>query len=176
MNPGELSNMNIIFVDRIDNYGWHTNSNWNTAGMFYVGEAGDAGAYPIQCNATRWDLSIYAPNGPIWGNGIRDISDIKKKTNIASITDPISKIKDLRGVTYQWKDINDGKTHAGFIAQEVEVVLPDLVSTTVDPDTLGEIKGVAYSEVIPYLVEAMKAQQNLIEDLQARLAILENNS
>ena len=176
VNPGELSNMNILYVDRIDNYGYITNSNWNTAGMLYVGEAGDTGAYPIQCNAVRWDLSIYAPNGPIWGNGIRDISDIKKKTNIASITDPISKIKDLRGVTYQWKDINDGKTHAGFIAQEVEVVLPDLVSTTVDPDTLGEIKGVAYSEVIPYLVEAMKVQQNLIEDLQARLAILENNS
>ena len=176
MNPGELSNMNIIFIDRIDNYGYITNSTWNTAGMFYVGEAGDAGAYPIQCNAVRWDLSIYSPNGPIWGRGIVDISDLRKKTNINDLESPLEKVKALRGVTYEWLDGRDTKTHSGFIAQEVEPVLPGVITTTVDPDTLGEVKGIAYSEIIPYLVESIKAQQIVIEDLQARLASLENNS
>lgn len=76
----------------------------------------------------------------------------------------------LRGVGYTFKAKNEtsrslpaGK-QLGFIAQEVEKVLPDAVFT----DTEG-IKGVEYNKVIPVLVEAIKDQQAQIEKLKKQL-------
>ncbi len=175
-DPASTSNLNHLIINRIENYGWQTNSVWNTGGMLYIGEAGDAGAYPIQVNAVRWDISVYVPNGPVWANGFTNLSDIRKKTNITDLQTPLQKVLALHGVTYEWLDSTQPGTHAGFIAQEVEEVIPHAVTTTVDPETLGETKGVSYSEIIPYLVESIKAQQTIIEDLQTRLAALENNS
>ena len=175
-DPTGTSNLEHLIINRIENYGWHTNSVWNTGGMFYVGEAGDGGAYPIQINAERWDLSLYSPNGPVWARGFQDLSDLRKKTAIADLENPLQKVLNLRGISYQWLDKPESGTHSGFIAQEVEEVLPHLVLTSIDPETLGEIKAVAYSEIIPYLVESIKLQQTYIENLEARLAALENNS
>jgi predicted RNase H-like nuclease (RuvC/YqgF family) len=58
----------------------------------------------------------------------------------------------------------DDRNHVGFIAQEVEKVLPQAVSTANDA---RQTKSVAYSEVIPVLNEAIKQQQTQIETLQA---------
>ena len=58
--------------------------------------------------------------------------------------------------------------HFGVIAQEVDEVLPQVVSES----PTGE-KAVAYTEIIPVLIEAIKAQQEQIEALKARLADLE---
>jgi hypothetical protein len=61
----------------------------------------------------------------------------------------------------------DGQ-HFGVIAQEVEDILPEVVT---DGRT-GE-KAVAYAEIIPVLIEAIKAQQVQIEALEARMAEME---
>ena len=58
---------------------------------------------------------------------ILSIKDSKK--NIATITDPIAKIKALKGRTFTWKSearMREG-THYGFVAQEVESIIPDLI-------------------------------------------------
>ena len=69
----------------------------------------------------------------------------------------------LRGVTYNWKkDADNTKLQYGFIAQEVEEVLPDLVGT----DSNG-YKTVNYIGVIPVLTEAIKTQQEEIESLKS---------
>jgi hypothetical protein len=72
----------------------------------------------------------------------------------------------LRGVTFDWKqggfpDMNFASgQQIGFIAQEVEKVLPELVST--DSNCY---KSVAYANVVPVAVEAIKAQQSQIDAL-----------
>ena len=58
-----------------------------------------------------------------------------------------------------------------MIAQEVEKVLPEIVITREDG-----IKAIQYEKVVPLLVEAIKEQQTLIEDLSNRLKVLEDGT
>ena len=112
-------------------------------------------------------------------------SDLRYKTNVETVTGAFDKIMALRGVEYDWrredfpgKNFNPGR-QIGFIAQEVGRVLPEAVSL----DAAGRYS-VAYTEVIPVVVEALKEQQlkteaamkekdEKIADLERRLAELE---
>jgi hypothetical protein len=94
-------------------------------------------------------------------------SDARYKQNIATVDKALDNILNLRGVTFDWKEDVRGRNfpdgrQVGFIAQEVEKVLPELVTT----DQNG-YKSVAYANVVPILVEAMKQQQ---QQMQAKLA------
>ena len=99
-------------------------------------------------------------------------SDARYKTNIMSLGgNALDEILALRGVTYDWKrdefkDKNfDSERHIGFIAQEVEKIFPEFVHT----DRNG-YKSVAYANVVPVLVEAIKAQQQKIDAQGKQLA------
>jgi hypothetical protein len=96
-------------------------------------------------------------NGTIGSNGILYHSDIRWKENISNITDALDKVTNLRGVNYDWKvdefpekEFSEG-TNLGFIAQEVEEILPELVATGTDG-----FKSVKYANIVPVLVEAIK--------------------
>lgn len=110
-------------------------------------------------------------NGVIRTVGIFATSDKKYKKEIKPIENAIEKIKKIEGKTYFWdrdknKDMElDGGGHSGFIAQELEKVLPHLVVT----DGNGN-KAVNYIELMPYLVEAIKEQQTQINDLKSQIA------
>jgi hypothetical protein len=95
-------------------------------------------------------------------------SDARWKTNVTTLKDALTSVMGLRGVSYDWRQDIPGRRFAsgrqiGFLAQEVEGVLPELVST----DAQG-YKSVAYVNVVPVLVEAIKQQQKQIETLQDR--------
>ena len=93
-------------------------------------------------------------------------SDSTLKTNIKRIEgDVLSKVCKLDGYTYNWKSDKDGQLQVGFIAQEVEKVFPELVET-IDSSNM---KLMSYIGMIPYLLEAIKAQQVQIEDLKEQL-------
>ena len=108
----------------------------------------------------------------LYGNGnaelsgdLTEISDARYKKNISSFTGALNKVKQLRGVTYNWLDEKKGTTEQiGFIAQELEKVFPQLVMTNKDG-----YKSVAYSHVIPVLVEAIKEQQQQIDELKKEM-------
>jgi hypothetical protein len=88
-------------------------------------------------------------------------SDIRLKKNIRSIENPLSKILQTRGILYDRVDESD-INELGFIAQELELVLPELVSTS----DFG-IKSIKYQNIVAVLVEAMKelkAENNLLKD------------
>jgi hypothetical protein len=79
-------------------------------------------------------------------------SDIRLKKNITSISSSLDHILSLRPVTYNWLNETTGtQTHDGLIAQELELIYPDLVST----DTNG-YKTVAYTALTPYMIRAIQ--------------------
>ena len=105
------------------------------------------------------------------------ISDERLKENIEVIENPIDKIKDLKGVTFNYK--KDGSRSTGLIAQDLEKVLPEAVYTA---ETIGdEINGeeseehlaIRYGNTVGLLVEAIKEQQKQIETLTAKVKELE---
>ena len=100
-------------------------------------------------------------------------SDITLKDNVRPIESAIFKVQQIRGVEFDWNEksteLQQEKGHdVGLIAQEVEKVLPEVVQIREDG-----IKAVAYEKVVPLLVEAIKEQQTLIEDLSNRIKTLE---
>ena len=84
-------------------------------------------------------------------------SDIKLKKNIETIPNALDKVLQLRGVEFDWKE--SGLHSLGFIAQEVEKVVPDLVSG-------GDEKGVAYQNFVALLVEAIKELTQRVTELE----------
>ena len=89
--------------------------------------------------------------GMIWSSKVL-------KKSIKTITVPLEKIAQIRGVTFDWKDESGHDT--GVIAEEVEGVVPGLVGE------IDEVKGVYYHKIIPILVEALKEQQKQIDELR----------
>ena len=92
-------------------------------------------------------------------------SDRRLKTNIVNLDNSLEIIKNLNGVNFNWiKDNNNGRLQTGFIAQDVELVSPELVKEKEDG-----YKAVNYIGIIPHLVEGMKQQQKIIEELKAKI-------
>lgn len=100
-------------------------------------------------------------------------SDANLKKDIVEITNPIEKVMSLRGVTFRPNEtalalgITD-KEEVGVIAQEVEAVLPQLVT----PSAFAGYKTVKYDKLTALLLEAVKAQQLQIDALRAEIAKL----
>ena len=104
--------------------------------------------------------STHAFIGNISANGtIQSTSDITLKENLEIIENPIEKIKEINGYTYNM--IGKEDRHAGLIAQEVEKVLPEVVSENSDG-----IKSLAYGNIVALLVETVKEQQKQIDELK----------
>ena len=89
-------------------------------------------------------------------------SDARLKENIVGISNAIDKVLNLRGVYFN--RIGKPEREIGFIAQEVEKILPELVKE--GPDG---IKSVAYQNMVAVLIEAIKEQQEQINELKERL-------
>ena len=103
-------------------------------------------------------------NGTSWNA----ISDERFKENLIPISDAITKVNSLRAVTGNLISDEDKKSRAFLIAQDVQKILPEAVDKS-NPEQLG----LAYSDVIPLLVAAIKEQQALITALTARITALE---
>ena len=98
-------------------------------------------------------------------------SDKRYKENIETIPSSLEKVLELRGVYYDWidkKKFNDRK-QVGFIAQEVEEVVPELVITNSEG-----FKSVNYNQSVSLLVEAIKEQQSMIKQLQEEIYLIKN--
>ena len=91
-------------------------------------------------------------------------SDIRLKDDLQPIEDAVSKVQKLRGVTYVRNDNEDENRQAGLIAQDVELVLPEAVREAEDG-----IKTVNYNSTIALLVEAIKEQQEQINQLKKEI-------
>ena len=102
--------------------------------------------------------------GSVKATDFNTTSDKNLKDNIKTIENPLSKVLSIRGVNFEWKDSN--KASAGVIAQEVEKVLPELV-------TGQNTKTVNYNGLIGLLIETVKEQQKQIDTLNEKISKLE---
>ncbi len=95
------------------------------------------------------------------GTGIACTSDERLKTNIEDLdTDILSKLRDVRTVTFNWLGNESGATQLGFLAQNLEPLFPELVSTDSDG-----YKSVYYAQMTPILVESIKELDIKVEKL-----------
>ncbi len=118
----------------------------------------------------KWDLSSMT----IVGN-FDDTSDVALKENITDLIDATAKIKALQPRTFDWKDKNKTQGTNGFIAQEVETVLPKLVhGDNYDPENPHHgHKAINTSGLLAVAIKAIQEQQTIIDDLKARIETLE---
>lgn len=100
-------------------------------------------------------------------------SDIRFKNNITPITNALDKLSKIGGYTFEWNEISHketGKKDIGVVAQEVEEILPEIVQTR-----SNGYKAVDYQKLTALLIESVKEQQVIINDLKTRIETLENN-
>jgi hypothetical protein len=107
--------------------------------------------------------------------GVLVCSDFRYKKNITPLNNSLNNLLAIQGVRYEFKKDEflernfSEKSQIGFIAQELEGIFPEMVFT----DEKG-YKSVDYAKLTPVLVEAMKEQQKMIEDLRKANVDLKN--
>lgn len=175
-----------------DNYGVSTRASSTTTGA-------NVGIYSEASNGGTNYAGYF--NGDVTVTGtLSNPSDAKLKSNIQSLNNATAIIKQLKPVEYEYKHdfkgLNLPENHQyGFIAQDLELVLPELVSkqklnlsttgggsfgdktisTNEDNDTdVIEYKGINYISLIPIMVQSMKEQDKRIEELENLIFEMQN--
>jgi hypothetical protein len=150
-----ITNGNIYFKNPSSGYLWYENS--TTSNM----------------RLTNGNLTV---TGDITGFG--NLSDIRLKKNVIDIDLDLSlsKIKSLRPVTFDWKDdiFNESKRNkndVGFIAQELEQVIPQAISDTSHENT--SYKSIKFERILPYLVGSIQKLENIIDKQNQHIKSLE---
>ena len=117
-------------------------------------------------------------SGNVRGNSFIENSDQRLKKDILDLDGALEKICSLRGVTFDWRADESPEVafvegrQVGLIAQEVEKVIPEVVTRPNSNDPNGYY-GVSYSKVVPVLVEAVKELDAENRELKERLDRLE---
>ena len=112
--------------------------------------------------------SIYSTNTSISG-----ISDGRLKENVRDLDTGLEQVLALQPRRFDWKE-NEGtgqKDAIGFVAQEVEAVLPDVIDDF-KHDVYDDAKSVKTTDIVPTLVKAIQEQQEQIETLKKEVAAL----
>lgn len=142
----------------------NTGSN-NATGMAVSATLGSS-SVAIRANASHTGIRS---NGTVndyyaWGPGVDYASQSSRrwKNNIVNISNPIEKIKKLRGVYYDWDEEHGGGSDVGFIAEEVAEVLPEIV--VFNEDGIN-VDGLDYSKTTPLIVEAVNT---IIDDYKQK--------
>jgi hypothetical protein len=166
-------------------------------GSAFIGEANDRRALYLASSSTATGIGLvrfYNPNGVVGtittsatATSYGTSSDYRLKENVAPMTGALAKVAALKPCTYTWKA--DGSQGQGFIAHELQEVVPDCVTGEKDAveivddfDDEGNkigtkevprYQGVDTSFLVATLVAAIQEQQTLIADLTTRLEALE---
>lgn len=110
----------------------------------------------------RWS-TVYAANGVI------QTSDRRLKTNIKNLNYGLKEVLALQPVSYNWSEKLNEDNKIGLIAQDVKKLVPEVVTG----DEAKEKLGMNYAELVPVLINAIKEQQQQINDLKAMVKKLQ---
>jgi len=131
--------------------------------------------FTISFSGNGWLAGSFAVGGNITSNGTMQFytaSDRRLKTDFETITNPIEKIKSLTGYFFNYTDQAmalggyTSRRDIGLIAQDVHFILPEATGKLWNSDFMGY----KADKLIPLLVEAIKQQQNQIEELKRQIA------
>lgn len=122
----------------------------------YQGLQGAQGATSGDTSATPSTLVERDASADVYANNFWSVSDMTLKENIIPIDSALNILENIHGVRYNFK--GSDKPQVGFIAQELERVLPEAVSRK------NNIKTVSYDSVISVLVESVKELKRRIGD------------
>ena len=121
------------------------------------------GALGVDIAASATDGRIDAANDVV----AYSTSDERLKENIKPLENALEKINQIRGVEFDWKELNEEERReihgnqghdVGVIAQEVEAILPEVVT-----ERKNGYKAVKYEKIVPLLIEAVKELSNRIK-------------
>ena len=123
--------------------------------------------------ANRWN-TLFATNGTI------NTSDRREKKEIQPLQYGLNQLMQLKPVTFKWNNpqIDNSNKHLGFIAQDLQEVIPEVVvdSEWIEVEGQGKVwkktplLGVNYAEVIPVLVRSIQEQQTIIDSQKKEIA------
>jgi hypothetical protein len=133
------------------------------AGTYYpvfVAAAGTNQTARVRSTATAFAFN--PGTGEVSATDFNTLSDLSMKINVTGIDHAVEKLRSIRGVHFQYRQ--SGRASLGVIAQDLEPVLPDLVK----PATDGT-RSVSYNGLVAVLIEAIKQQQNDIEELRQQI-------
>ena len=112
------------------------------------------------------------------GDVIANTSDKRLKTNIVNIDSPLEKISKINGVYFNWnelaKELTDKNTEireVGFIAQEVQMILPEIIKPAAFDLLLKSGQNyltIQYEKIVPLLVEAIKQLKKELDELKCK--------
>jgi hypothetical protein len=191
---GTLSNHPLAFYTnnaermRIDSGGALLLATTSTAsftqtGTLYIGDRGAVDCIQTYRNSTgaSGQIGFNNPNGrvgEIYTSGSSTVyatsSDYRLKENIVPMTGALDVVSALKPVSYKWKV--DGSDGQGFIAHELQAIVPDCVSgekDAVDEEGNPIHQGIDTSFLVATLTAAIQEQQTIINDLKARITALE---
>ena len=146
-------------------FGWNNGIKWDSSSR-NVELYASASEAKLLINGEFHMYADYSNYGVCFAAEFLAMSDASLKTNVTPISNALDKVKALNGVSFHWK--KDNKRDFGFIAQDVEQVVPELVSES------QQGKAVNYAKTVAILTEAIKEQQTIIEQLMARIDALES--
>ena len=125
---------------------------------YYPVIATTAGGSTAKTSSSK--LYFNPSTGTLSATIFNSLSDIELKTNVINIESGLDIIEKINPVEFEWKD--NGKKSFGVIAQEIEKILPDLVSTAGN-------KSVNYSGLIPFLIKS-------VQELSAKIKQIEESN
>ena len=174
---GNATASQLMLEEEGDDYTRLTMKNTATPTRYW-----DMGGYVNATNANARLSFYFSGLGDVLylkGNGnatlagtLTQLSDARLKTNILPIASSLTRLLQLNGYQYNWKDATrDQSKQFGVLAQEVESLFPELVQR----DDKG-ILSVNYSGLIPVMINAIKEQQTTIGLLEKRLSALEKKA
>jgi hypothetical protein len=119
---------------------------------------GTSASYPLHVKTQVSNVSIYADYD------IAAYSDARVKEDVITISGALEKVRSMRGVTYKRIGLESNKRFMGVIAQEVLPHAPEVVHQDEDG-----MYSVSYQNMVGLLIEAIKEQQQQIDELKEQL-------
>ncbi len=161
---------------------------FTTSGNLYLGTTGSSsqqiiinnnGNLGVGTSPTSYKLDV---NGSCHATSFPTSSDARFKKNIKPLENCVDKVKKMQGVSYEWNEFINNRRDGyflntpvlGVIAQDLEKIIPEVVSRWNLSDDCKDARAVDYIRIIPVLIEAIKEQQVELDDLKNRLIKLEN--
>jgi hypothetical protein len=154
------------------NVGASFEPNTNSRSILFLGTSTTSGNTLVSFRNPNGQVGTITVSGS--GTTYNTSSDYRLKEDVAPMTGALDKVALLKPVTYKWKV--DGSDGQGFIAHELQEVVPECVSgekDAVDAEGNPEYQGVDTSFLVATLTAAIQEQQTIINDLKARIETLE---